>query len=444
MTTYVIKNIQIVNENKTIYSDLLIKNGRFERIASNIEVKELVHEINGEGLTLVPGVIDDQVHFREPGLTHKACIASESKAALAGGVTSFMEMPNTKPATTSLHLLEKKFNIAAQQSWTNYSFYLGATNDNLEEIKKAEQFRTKLCGIKIFMGSSTGDLLVDNFISLEQIFANTPLLIATHCEYENLIRANSEKYAHVDKDVSYHPIIRDEEVCYQSSLRAIQLAQKTGARLHILHISTAKELQLFSNLKPLTEKQITAEVCVHHLHFSSADYSRLGNLIKCNPAIKNSDHKTALWQALLNGSLDVVATDHAPHSWDEKMLSYIQAPAGIPLVQHSLVLMLKYVEQGVLTLEQMVEKMCHHPALCFKIKERGFIREGYWADAVIIKHQPFTVAQENIYYQCGWSPFFNETFPYQVRSCFVNGSLQYDQGHFYENHCGQRLEFNDI
>ncbi|MCX8473441.1 MAG: dihydroorotase [Sediminibacterium sp.] len=441
MTTYLIKNIEIINDGKSVFNDVMIKNGRFEKIAPQINIKESYVEINGDGLKLLPGVIDDQVHFREPGLTHKACIETESKAAVAGGVTSFMEMPNTKPAATSLTLLEEKFQIAAKNSWTNYSFFLGASNDNLEEIKRAEQYCKNICGIKIFMGSSTGNLLVDNFVSLEQIFASSPLLIATHCEYEPLIQTHLEKYAKTLKDIHYHPIIRDEEVCYQSSLRAIQLAQKTGARLHILHISTAKELSLFSNLKPLAEKQITAEVCVHHLHFTSADYGRLGNLIKCNPAIKNSLHKTALWQALLNGTLDVVATDHAPHTWEEKMQDYNQAPAGVPLVQHSLVLMLKYVEQGIITIEQMVEKMCHNPAICFKVKERGFIREGYWADAVIIKREPWVVLPENIYYKCGWSPFLNETFPYKVWSCFVNGSLQYNQGKFYQNHSGQRLEF---
>ena len=444
MNTYLIKNTNIVNEGKTIQGDVLIKNGRIEKIANQINAQEAVIEINGEGQFLLPGVIDDQVHFREPGLTHKANIYSEAKAAVAGGVTSFMEMPNTQPPVFTQTLLEDKYKIGANTSLANYSFYMGTSQDNWEEVLKTNDKKNEVCGIKIFMGSSTGNLLVDNPLVLEKIFGGAELLIATHCEEESLIKKNKAEREAIKPilEVSDHPIIRNEEVCFESSFKAIQLAQKFDARLHILHISTAKELQLFSNLRPLADKRITAEVCVHHLHFISDDYARLGNLIKCNPAIKSPEHKAALWQGLLNDQLDVIATDHAPHTWAEKQETYAHAHAGLPLVQHPLQLMLNYVKEGKLSMEKMVEKMSHAVATCFQIKERGFIREGYHADLVLLKEIPYTVSKENILYHCGWSPLEGMTFPYQVRSTFVSGHLAYHEGVFDEGKKGQRLHFN--
>jgi dihydroorotase len=444
MNTYLIKNTNIVNEGKTIQGDVLIKNGRIEKIANQINAQEAVIEINGEGQFLLPGVIDDQVHFREPGLTHKANIYSEAKAAVAGGVTSFMEMPNTQPPVFTQTLLEDKYKIGANTSLANYSFYMGTSQDNWEEVLKTNDKKNEVCGIKIFMGSSTGNLLVDNPLVLEKIFGGAELLIATHCEEESLIKKNKAEREAIKPilEVSDHPIIRNEEVCFESSFKAIQLAQKFDARLHILHISTAKELQLFSNLRPLADKRITAEVCVHHLHFTSDDYARLGNLIKCNPAIKSPEHKAALWQGLLNDQLDVIATDHAPHTWAEKQETYAHAHAGLPLVQHPLQLMLNYVKEGKLSMEKMVEKMSHAVATCFQIKERGFIREGYHADLVLLKEIPYTVSKENILYHCGWSPLEGMTFPYQVRSTFVSGHLAYHEGVFDEGKKGQRLHFN--
>ena len=396
MSSYLIKNTNIVNEGKTINGDVLIKKGRIEKITNQIDVKEAVTEINGEGQFLLPGVIDDQVHFREPGLTHKATIYSEAKAAVAGGVTSFMEMPNTQPPVFTQALLEDKYKIGANTSLANYSFYMGTSQDNWEEVLKTNDKKNKA--------------------ALEAI---KPVL-----------------------EPSDHPIIRNEEVCFESSFKAIQLAQKFDARLHILHISTAKELQLFSNLRPLADKRITAEVCVHHLHFTADDYAQLGNLIKCNPAIKSPEHKAALWQGLLNDQLDVIATDHAPHTWAEKQEAYAHAHAGLPLVQHPLQLMLKYVQESKLSMEKMVEKMSHAVATCFQIKERGFIREGYHADLVLVKEQPNTVSKENILYHCGWSPLEGTSFPYQVRSTFVNGHLAYHEGVFDEVKKGLRLQFN--
>ena len=406
MHTYLIRNTNIVNEGKTIQGDVLIKNGRIEKIAKLINTQEAVIELNGEGQFLLPGVIDDQVHFREPGLTHKANIYSEAKAAVAGGVTSFMEMPNTQPPVFTQALLEDKYAIGSKTSLANYSFYMGTSQDNWEEVLKTNDKKNEVCGIKIFMGSSTGNLLVDNPLVLEKIFGGAELLIATHCEEESLIKKNKAALEAIKPELepSDHPIIRNEEVCFESSFKAIQLAQKFDARLHILHISTAKELQLFSNLRPLADKRITAEVCVHHLHFTSEDYARLGNLIKCNPAIKSPEHKAALWQGLLNDQLDVIATDHAPHTWAEKQETYAHAHAGLPLVQHPLLLMLNYVKEGKLSMEKMVEKMSHAVATCFQIKERGFIREGYHADLVLVKEMPYTVSKENILYHCGWSP----------------------------------------
>ena len=443
MHTYLIKNTNIVNEGKTIQGDVLIKNGRIEKIANQINAQEAVIEMNGENQFLLPGVIDDQVHFREPGLIHKANIYSEAKAAVAGGVTSFMEMPNTQPPVFTQTLLEDKYKIGANISLANYSFYMGTSQDNWEEVLKTNDKKNEVCGIKIFMGSSTGNLLVDNPLVLEKIFGGAELLIATHCEEESLIKKNKAALEAIKPilEASDHPIIRNEEVCFESSFKAIQLAQKFDARLHILHISTAKELQLFSNLRPLADKRITAEVCVHHLHFTSDDYARLGNLIKCNPAIKSPAHKAALWQGLLNDQLDVIATDHAPHTLAEKQETYAHAHAGLPLVQHPLLLMLNYVKEGKLSMEKMVEKMSHAVATCFQIKERGFIREGYHADLVLVKEQPNTVSKENILYHCGWSPLEGTSFPYQVRSTFVSGHLAYHEGVFNEAEKGQRLQF---
>ena len=443
MNTYLIKNTQIVNEGKTIQGDVLIKNGRIEKIASQIDTKGAITEINGENQFLLPGVIDDQVHFREPGLTHKANIYSEAKAAVAGGTTSFMEMPNTQPPVFTQALLEDKYQIGANTSLANYSFYMGTSQDNLEEILKTNEKKKDVCGIKIFMGSSTGNLLVENPLVLEKIFGGTELLIATHCEEESLIKRNKAALEAIKPilEPADHPIIRDEEVCFESSFKAIQLAKKFDARLHILHISTAKELQLFSNLRTLADKRITAEVCVHHLHFTANDYASLGNFIKCNPAIKAPENKKALWEGLLNDQLDVIATDHAPHTLAEKQESYAHAHAGLPLVQHGLMLMLKYVEEGKMSMEKMVEKMSHAVATCFEIKDRGFIREGYHADLVLVKKAPYTVSKENILYHCGWSPFEGSSFPYQINTTFVNGYKVYHEGVFNEAQKGQRLQF---
>ena len=443
MNSYLIKNTQIVNEGKTIQGDILIKNGRIEKIASQIESIGGITEINGENQFLLPGVIDDQVHFREPGLTHKANIYSEAKAAIAGGTTSFMEMPNTQPPVFTQALLEDKYQIGANTSLANYSFYMGTSQDNLEEILKTNDKKKDVCGIKIFMGSSTGNLLVENPLVLEKIFGGTELLIATHCEEESLIKRNKAALEAIKPilEPADHPIIRDEEVCFESSFKAIQLAKKFDARLHILHISTAKELQLFSNLRTLADKRITAEVCVHHLHFTANDYASLGNLIKCNPAIKAPANKNALWEGLLNDQLDVIATDHAPHTWAEKQEAYAHAHAGLPLVQHGLLLMLKYVEEGKMSMEKMVEKMSHAVATCFQIKDRGFIREGYYADLVLVKKAPYTVSKDNILCHCGWSPFEGNSFPYQVNTTFVNGYKVYHEGVFNEAQKGQRLQF---
>ena len=443
MNTYLIKNTEIVNEGKTIQGDVLIKNGRIEKIASQIESIGGITEIDGENQFLLPGVIDDQVHFREPGLTHKANIYSEAKAAIAGGTTSFMEMPNTQPPVFTQALLEDKYQIGATTSLANYSFYMGTSQDNLEEILKTNDKKKDVCGLKIFMGSSTGNLLVENPLVLEKIFGGTELLIATHCEEESLIKRNKAALEAIKPNLepADHPIIRDEEVCFESSFKAIQLAKKFDARLHILHISTAKELQLFSNLRTLADKRITAEVCVHHLHFTANDYASLGNLIKCNPAIKAPENKKALWEGLLNDQLDVIATDHAPHTWAEKQEAYAQAHAGLPLVQHGLLLMLKYVDEGKMSMEKMVEKMSHAVATCFQIKDRGFIREGYHADLVLVKKAPYTVSKDNILYHCGWSPFEGISFPYQVNTTFVNGYKVYHEGVFNEAKKGQRLQF---
>lgn len=431
-----------MNEGTQKTADVLIKNGRIERIGSGFEVKEAVREINAAGLHLLPGVIDDQVHFREPGLTHKANIGSEARAAVAGGTTSFMEMPNTNPPATTQELLEAKYDIGAATSVANYSFFMGVANDNPDEVLRTNDKKEDVCGVKIFMGSSTGNMLVDNFVTLNKIFSETELLIATHCEDERIIAANKEKYPGADH-ASFHPLIRDAEGCFESSFTAIQLAKQHNSRLHILHISTERELQLFSNMLPLSEKRITAEVCVHHLHFTAADYDHYGNLIKCNPAIKAAHNRDALWEALLDDRLDIIATDHAPHTWEEKQLPYAQAPSGVPLVQHSLLLMLQYAAEGKISLEKVVEKMSHTPAECFKIRERGYIREGYFADLVLVDLKGSTlVSKENILYKCGWSPFEGHVFPTRITHTLVNGNVVYENGQVLDLVMGQRLKFD--
>jgi dihydroorotase len=443
MDKYLIKNIAIVNEGATNVGDVLIANGRIEKLGNNIAVPYAIKELDGTGLHLLPGIIDDQVHFREPGLTQKATIYTEAKAAVAGGITSFMEMPNTIPNALTQELLEDKYHIAAQTSLANYSFYMGVSNTNADEVLKTNEKRNDVCGVKIFMGSSTGNMLVDNYLTLDKIFRESELLIATHCEDEHVIRENWEKLAGVDLQPYHHPIIRDERACLESSFTAVQLAKKHNTRLHILHISTAEELRLFTNFFPIKEKRITSEVCVHHLHFTANDYASLGYGIKCNPAIKSGNHKLALWDALLDDRLDVIATDHAPHLWSEKQPPYDKAHSGLPLVQHSLPLMLSYVSSEKITLEKVVEKMSHAVADCFQIKDRGYIREGYFADlAVVNLNKPFTVTKENILYKCGWSPLENFSFPASVEKTFVNGRMVYDNGSFDESTKGTRLQFS--
>ena len=428
MQIYLIKNIQVVNEGTIRTADVLIKNGRIEKVDSRITLDTNAIEVDGTGKYLLPGAIDDQVHFREPGLTHKATIYTEAKAAVAGGVTSFMEMPNTIPPAFTQQLLEDKYSIAARSSLANYSFYIGTSNEEATETLKANEKKNDICGIKIFMGSSTGNLLVDNPLVLEKVFSESELLIATHCEDERIIKQNLERVRAENRELTAkdHPIIRNEEACFESSFYAIQLAKKFNTRLHILHISTEKELQLFSNWLPLKEKRITAEVCVHHLHFTSEDYEQWGNKIKCNPAIKAPHNKEALWKALLDDRLDVIATDHAPHTLDEKNEPYEKAHAGLPLVQHSILLMLHYYKEGRISLEKIVEKMSHAVADCFQIKERGYIREGYHADLVIVDpHATTKVSTNNILYKCGWSPLEGFEFPAAITHTFVNGHLVY-------------------
>lgn len=442
MSSLLIKNSLVVNEGRTERKDILIREGRIEKIENNITLTGNVKEIDAEGLHLMPGVIDDQVHFREPGLTHKANIGSEARAAVAGGTTSFMEMPNTNPAALTQELLEDKYAIAANTSVANYSFFMGVANDNADEVLKTNAKKKDVCGVKIFMGSSTGNMLVDNYVTLNKIFSESELLIATHCEDERVINANKEKYPDAD-DASFHPLIRNVEACFESSFSAVQLAKQTNARLHILHISTAKELQLFSNMLPLEDKRITNEVCVHHLHFTADDYARLGNLIKCNPAIKAKENKEALWEALLDDRLDIIATDHAPHTWEEKQQPYQQAPSGLPLVQHSLLMMLEYAKAGKISLEKVVEKMCHAPAICFQIEKRGYIREGYWADMVLVDlNSHYKVSKENILYKCGWSPLEGHDFPVEVRYTLVNGEVAYKKGKVNDAVRGKRLSFD--
>lgn len=443
MQSYLIKNAAMVNEGRTISTDLLIKNGRIEKIEPVIDAEERVIEIDATGLHLLPGAIDDQVHFREPGLTHKGNIYTEAKAAVAGGVTSFMEMPNTIPNALTQELLEDKYQIAARTSLANYSFFMGTSNDNAEEVLKTNDKRKDVCGIKIFMGASTGNMLVDNYLTLDRIFREAEVLIATHCEDEKVIKVNRQKMEGTELLPIHHPLVRDVECCFESSFSAIQLAKKHNTRLHILHISTARELQLFTNMLPLKDKRITSEVCVHHLHFTSDDYARLGYKIKCNPAIKSSENKEALWAALNDDRLDIIATDHAPHLLSEKEPPYDHAHAGLPLVQHSVLLMLKYVKEGRISLEKMVHKMSHAVAECFQIAERGYIREGYFADLVLVDLNGNTVVTPNsLHIKCGWSPLEGETLPAHITHTFVNGHLVYENGRFDESQQGMRMRFD--
>lgn len=444
MKDYIIKNTAIVNEGTITHGDVWIRNSRIEKIGGSLNPAVNAVEIDGSQQYLLPGVIDDQVHFREPGLTHKATIYTEAKAAVAGGVTSFMEMPNTSPPAFTQELLEQKYETGRNTSLANYSFFMGTSNDNLDEVLRTNEKKNEICGIKIFMGSSTGNLLVDNPLILEKVFAGSEVLIATHCEEENIIKENlaALKAKKGKLEPSDHPIIRNEDACFESSFKAIQYAKKYNTRLHILHITTAKELQLFGNMLPLKDKRITSEVCVHHLHFTSDDYARLGNQIKCNPAIKAPHNKQALWEALLDDRLDVIATDHAPHTWAEKQEDYEHAHAGLPLIQHSLGLMLHYVKEGKISIEKVVEKMSHAVAQCFQIKERGFIREGYYADLVLVDtHQSNTIQKDNILYKCGWSPLEGMTLPATINYTFVNGHPVYGKGVFDESKRGMRLSF---
>lgn len=444
MSTFLIKNAKIVNEGKIFEGDVFIENDTIKEIAEKISPKSSnCIIIDAEENFLLPGVIDDQVHFREPGLTHKGNIASESRAAVAGGITSFIEQPNTVPNAVTQELLEQKYQIAAESSYANFSFMMGGTNDNLEEVLKTNP--KNVAGIKLFLGSSTGNMLVDNPEVLEQIFSSTKMLIAVHCEDEATIKANTEKYKEEygeDIPVKYHHLIRSEEACYISSSKAIELAKKTGARLHVFHLSTAKEMELFTNKIPLEQKQITAEVCVHHLWFTNLDYETKGALIKWNPAVKTEKDRDALWEALLNDKIDVIATDHAPHTLEEKTNKYLNCPSGGPLVQHALVAMLEAHLKGRISIEKIVEKMCHNPAKIFQIEKRGFIKEGYFADLVIVNtHQPWTVKKENILYHCGWSPFEGTNFKSRVTHTFVNGKLVYEKGKVKDVKAGQRLLF---
>ena len=445
MNKVLIKNAQIVNEGIITKADVFIENDLIVEIAYSISAKTGDTQIiEANGKYLIPGMIDDQVHFREPGLTHKATIATESKAAVAGGITSFIEMPNTVPQATTIEKLEEKFSIAKKTSWANYSFMFGGTNDNLEEILKVDEH--KVAGLKLFLGSSTGNMLVDNPKVLEEIFSKTNLLISVHCEDEKTIKNNLEKYLKEfgdDIPIEMHPKIRSAEACYLSSSKAIELAKKTGARLHVFHLSTEKETHLFSNKKPLAEKKITAEVCVHHLWFTEEDYKAKGTKIKWNPAVKSQKDKDGLWKALLDDRLDVIATDHAPHTLEEKNNGYNKAPSGGPLVQHALVALLEMYHKGKISLEKIVEKACHNPAILFQIKDRGFIREGYKADLVLVDLiSPWTVNKENILYKCGWSPFEGTTFKSRVSHTFVNGILTYHNLKFPNKSIPQRLTFN--
>ncbi|MEM9857789.1 MAG: dihydroorotase [Bacteroidota bacterium] len=444
MGSLLITNAQIVNEGSIAQKDILIKGERIEKIANQINASEADKIIDASDKYIFPGVIDDQVHFREPGLTHKGNIFTESRAAVAGGVTSFMEMPNTVPNALTQELLQDKYDIAARSSVGNYSFFMGASNDNIEEVLKTDP--KNVCGVKVFMGSSTGNMLVDSEKTLEGLFSKVPMIIATHCEDESTIRKNTEifkaKYGE-QVPIHCHPLIRSEEACYLSSSLAASLAKKHGARLHILHISTAKELELFDNSIPLSEKKITSEACIHHMWFDDSDYAQKGTFIKWNPAVKTSTDREAIFNAMLDGTIDVIATDHAPHTLEEKSNSYFNAPSGGPLIQHTLVAMFDFYHQGKIGLEKIAEKMSHNVATLFEIKERGFIREGYYADVAVVNlNSPWTVAKDNIKAKCGWSPFEGHQFKSSVEQTIVSGHLAYDNGRIDDSVLGRRLSFN--
>jgi len=445
MSRIILRNAQIVNEGRRYFADLSIRDEIIESIDGQID-QPYDQEIDLNGNLLIPGCIDDQVHFREPGLTHKADIFSESRAAVAGGITSFMEMPNTVPNALTQALLEDKYAIAAERSIGNYSFFMGVSNDNYDEVMRTNS--EQVCGIKIFMGSSTGNMLVDNYNTLEHVFANAPTLIATHCEDETTIKNNLAKAKErfgLEIPIEMHPLIRSEEACYLSSSFAVELAKKTGARLHVLHISTGKETGLFSNTLPLKAKKITAEACVHHLWFSDEDYATKGNLIKWNPAVKTQEDREAIWKAVLENQIDVIATDHAPHTLEEKGQDYLHAPSGGPLVQHALLAMLEKSIQGVISIERIVEKMAHAPADLFRINKRGYIKEGYYADLVEINPtQKTAVSKNNLLYKCGWSPFEGVTFSHEISRTFVNGCIVYEGGNVIEGSNGKRLLFNRL
>ena len=444
MGRILIKNATIVNDNSVFPSDILLEDDIILEIGANISADTATKVINVEGKYVIPGVIDDQVHFREPGLTHKGTIGTESRAAVAGGITSFMEQPNTSPQTTTIEALEAKFEMARNSAFANYSFLFGGTNDNLEEIKKLD--KNACSGVKLFLGSSTGNMLVDNEEVIEKIFRNTEMVISAHCEDEATIKANFAKYKAQfgdDIPIKYHPLIRSAEACYLSSSRAIALAKKTGARFHVFHVSTGKETELFRNDIPLEDKKITAEVCIHHLWFSEEDYDTKGTLIKWNPAVKTAADRDQLWEALLDDRIDVVATDHAPHTLEEKNNVYTSAPSGGPLVQHALPAMLEYYHSGKISLEKIVEKMCHNPAKLFQVKKRGFIKEGYYADLVVLDlNESWKVTKENIAYKCGWSPFEGHSFKSKITHTFVNGQLAYERGNFSQERKAMRLTFN--
>jgi len=444
MSRFLLLNTNLVNEGNCTETDVLIVNGFIEQVAPNLSGQWADQIIDAKGQYLLPGVIDDQAYFRELGLTHKATVRSESRSAVAGGVTTFMEMPNTVPNALTQSLLADKYAVAARSSMANYSFYMGASNDNLAEVLRTDP--RSVCGVKVFMGSSTGNMLIDNEHVLNNLFWESPILIATHCEDEATIRTNTERYRAEYGDnapAALHPLIRNEAACLKSSSLAVELALRHNTRLHILHISTTDELSLFTNQLPLIDKRITAEVCVHHLWFDSQDYDRLKNQIKCNPAVKDAHHKNALLAALLSDHLDVIATDHAPHTWNEKQQPYWQAPSGLPLVQHPLLMMLDLMQAGKLPLETLVRKMCHAPADCFQIDRRGYVREGYWADLVLVDtHQPTTVAKPNLLYQCGWSPLEGQTFGSTITHTIVSGELVYRNGEFLTDRAGERLVFD--
>ncbi|WP_010253251.1 dihydroorotase [Myroides injenensis] len=443
MTTYLIKNGQIVNEGHIFTGDILIQDGMIAKIGENIDVSDSCQVIDATGKYVIPGMIDDQVHFREPGLTHKGNIATESRAAVAGGITSFIEQPNTVPNAVTQEILEDKYKVASTTSFANYSFMMGGTNDNLEEILKTNP--RNVAGIKLFLGSSTGNMLVDNQDVLEKIFSSTPMLIAVHAEDEGTIRKNLQEQKDIygdDIPVELHPVIRSAKACYLSSSKAIELAKKTGARLHVFHLSTAIETELFQNDIPLKDKKITAEVCVHHLWFTDKDYKSKGNFIKWNPAVKSQQDRDGLWEALLDDRIDVIATDHAPHTLEEKSKAYTQAPSGGPLVQHALVSLFEAAKQGKISIEKIVEKTAHNPAILFQVEKRGYLKEGYHADVVIIDpNKSWEVNKSNILYKCGWSPFEGQTFNSKISHTFVNGNLVYENDQVVETPFGQRLLF---